>query len=435
MKVKPKIEGGVIKEPHGPHDLGVIKRTNTKKREKIEIEKAAQKVAEYPKVKVANKFKELRTLLSNLKYEVDKECFELLCFLHNYISHNRDDTDSKNELADILHDILIEIFLPIKPSEPYKKYTGEDEGNRVHFYTTDKEKEINHIYDLNIFSEVWLKDISAYYDLSSEKFSQYNFRSLTAKKAKRKKEEGYTSKIRIMISRHLLAHIVKKLKHDIQLIKDNDEISKEDKIESISDEITEALFDAPIKEKETSFYDGLSLLSKAYIKSADIFYNSLLKDEGSDEMDWGGVINNYGRAFEQELLDKIFVPFREKVLSIEGSAEEINQLKKDTDLKMLVGFILEDKKLAIGNMEYILNTVIHSQKRKDLFLVKKFREFSNSLRDPRFISSKDGLCNSLKESIKYRNPSSHAGEIINRDFCEEAKSYILKMIKKLVATI
>ena len=1277
MKVKLKIEGEAVREPRGPHDLGVIKRINTKKREKIEIGKAAQKVAEYPKVKVADKFKELRTLLYKRKYKVEtKECFELLCFLHNYISNNRNDSDLKNALADILHDILIEIFLPTKPGEPYRKYTGEDEGNRVHFYTIGKEEEINHIYDLNIFSEVWLKDISAFYDLNSKKFSQYNFRSLTAKKAKRKKEEGYISKIRSKISKHLQEYIdpdkpikpktsdpdvvykynflnalyeenkvknrffqelkyqffedlgykryailnlrvskyypveeyseeeeestnwiiklspvgndflgkyslfednpfvyvyryrnkddinetaftpatseyegkvisideerniitikirskdfsvsevkyfngivlrqdyttyqrekqaiidfidenknlslkrlivnkdfsnsfydisienfcnnnlnesqktavenaikaedffcihgppgtgktkacaeiiiqslyikpdsrilvtcasneatdnilgsfakilpdelhpiilrigteektsenpfsldykirnshlfsnkilqlrgkkelndkkidkaedyikkggieigdinknieqinaklltikdkgkrnekkigitplieelrnskprdtaeaekinnklkdlelerdnyinqvtelntavqertdeitkkykirssiykknenievalktkeehlkttvinrkpvvvfstnnhsavlskydaedfdllvmdeitqstepsalipinlskkiviagdhhqlpptvflknknydqelnpdsekeriacyqvlatslferlhshihadkkhciffdtqyrmnpiiidflnqtiyksdnlesapstsnnllkndffnspivfinhntvenrgytseefaaskveysnnkeielitklvnkyraagftgkelgiispyksqveklnknleplglvaktvdsfqgqekeiiilslvrcnsqydekkkkvatrrigflvderrfnvgitrfkskliligsedtltiskdpgqeyydmyedknkplhykalidyiksngksisceeledylskkkkislsnrsdgsipetntefhnlllkqfydviIKKLKHDIQLIKDNDEISKEDKIESISDKI-EALAEAPIKEKQTTLYDGLSLNSKKLLKSADVFFNSLIESKDSNELDWGGVINTYGRAFEQELLEKIFAPFKGKMLSIEGGTEEIKQLKKDTDLKMLVGFILEDKKLTIGNMEHILNTIIHSQKRKDLLLVRKFREFLNSLRDSRFIFGKDGLCNILKESIKYRNPSSHAGEIINRDFCEEAKSYLQKMIKKLVAAV
>jgi len=229
--------------------------------------------------------------------------------------------------------------------------------------------------------------------------------------------------------------IIKKLRHDIRLIKDNDKISKEDKIERISDEITEALSVAPIKEKETSFYDRLSLLSKTYLKSADRFYNFLLNYKDSDELDWGAVINNYGRALEEELSEKIFVPFKEKVLSMEGSTEEINQLKKDKDLKMLVEFILKNKNLAIGNMEYILYTVIHSQKRKDLFLVKKFREFLNSLRDPRFICSKDGLCNNLKESIKYRNPSSHAGKIINRDFCEEAKSYLHGIIEKLVAAV
>lgn len=99
MRVKPKIEVEVIKEPHGPHDLGVTRRINPKKRVKTKIEKAAQKVVVYPKIipkrnqkhrdftqkvyregngkggnpkyKVADKFKELRTLLSNLKYKVE----------------------------------------------------------------------------------------------------------------------------------------------------------------------------------------------------------------------------------------------------------------------------------------------------------------------------------------------------------------------------
>ena len=249
------------------------------------------------------------------------------------------------------------------------------------------------------------------------------------------------SKINIEFHNSLLNRfydvIIKNLRQDIQLIKDNDKISKEDKIERISDKITETLSVAQIKEKETPLYDRLSPLSKIYIKSADIFYNALLKekDEESNELDWGGIINTYGRAFEQELLENIFVPFKKKVLSIGGSTEEINQLEKDTDLKVLVGFILKDKKLNIGNMEHILNTIIHSQKRKDLFLIKKFREFLSSLRDQTFIFSKDGLCNILRESTKYRNPSSHAGKIINRDFCEEAKSYLHGMMEKLVAAV
>jgi superfamily I DNA and/or RNA helicase len=229
--------------------------------------------------------------------------------------------------------------------------------------------------------------------------------------------------------------IIKKLRHDIQLIKDNNKISKEDKIERISDKVTEALFDAPIKEKETPIDDRLAPLSKIYLRSGDNYYDFLLNYKGPDELDWGSVINNYGRALEQELLEKIFVPFKEKVLFIDESTGEINQLKKDTDLKMLVGFILKDTNLAIGNMEHILNTVIHSQKRKDLFLIKKFREFLSSLGDPTFIFSKDGLCNILRESTKYRNPSSHAGRIINRDFCEEAKSHLHRMMEKLVAAV
>jgi superfamily I DNA and/or RNA helicase len=228
--------------------------------------------------------------------------------------------------------------------------------------------------------------------------------------------------------------IIKKLKHDIRLIKDNDEISREDKIERISDKITEALSDAPIKEKETSFYDRLAPLSKIYLKTADRYYKSL-KDEGTDELDWGGVINNLGRALEQELLDKIFVPFKKYVLSIDGGKEEINRLKEDKDLKILVGFILKEEKLTIGNMEHTLNTVIHSQERKDLFLVKKFREFLISLKDPRFILSKDGLRNILKESTKYRNPSSHAGILINRDLCDKAKSYFHEILEKLIAAV
>ncbi|MCK4446569.1 MAG: hypothetical protein KAW56_05765, partial [Candidatus Marinimicrobia bacterium] len=212
--MKPKIAGEAIREPRGPHDLGVIRRINTKKRDNTKIKKVPQRVVEYPEV--ADKFKELEILLYNLKYnlkyELDecKKCFDLLCFLHNYIQHphNRNDFVSKNKFADILHAIVTEIFMPIKAGEPYKSYTGEDEGNRVHFELPDIKEIIYHIYELNILSPVWLKDISAFYKLNSEEFPQYNF---TGGKAKRKKETGYSTKkippsesqIRIMIKKHL----------------------------------------------------------------------------------------------------------------------------------------------------------------------------------------------------------------------------------------
>jgi hypothetical protein len=41
------------------------------------------------------------------------------------------------------------------------------------------------------------------------------------------------------------------------------------------------------------------------------------------------------------------------------------------------------------------------------------------------------LCIILRESIEYRNPSSHAGEIIDRNSCEEAKSFLKEAIKKI----
>jgi hypothetical protein len=150
-KVKPKIEVEVIKETHGPHDLGVIKRINPKNRQNIEIEKAPQGVVEYPEV--ANKLKELETLLYNLKYNLAKckKCFDLLCFLHNYISHNKNDFISKNKFADILHALLIEIFMPIKAEEPYKPYTGKDEGNRVHFMLPGIKEIIDNIYTFALF--------------------------------------------------------------------------------------------------------------------------------------------------------------------------------------------------------------------------------------------------------------------------------------------
>ena len=83
-------------------------------------------------------------------------------------------------------------------------------------------------------------------------------------------------------------------------------------------------------------------------------------------------------------------------------------------------------------MEYLLNTIIHSNERKDLFLIHSFRTFLNSMKNAKYIFQRDGLCNDLKKSTKYRNPSSHAGIIINRDFCDEAKSYIEQIIKNVI---
>ncbi|MBT3281610.1 MAG: AAA family ATPase [Cryomorphaceae bacterium] len=224
--------------------------------------------------------------------------------------------------------------------------------------------------------------------------------------------------------------IIKELKQEIKIIKNDKTISDEDKINRISDKITVSL--SQIKEDNTPFLEKLSKLSRKYINTANFYYKASVESNDLIDLEWGGIITNYGRALEQELLDKIFVPFKDNITSNEDHLEEIIKLKKDKDLKMLVEFILKNKKLAIGNMEYLLNTIIHSNERKDLFLIHSFRTFLNSMKNAKYIFQRDGLCNDLKKSTKYRNPSSHAGIIINRDFCDEAKSYIEQIIKNVI---
>ena len=57
------------------------------------------------KTVITSKFRTLREQLVNLKYKVNTEIFESLCYLHNYVLKNKDNVESKNELTNIFHDI------------------------------------------------------------------------------------------------------------------------------------------------------------------------------------------------------------------------------------------------------------------------------------------------------------------------------------------
>lgn len=120
---------------------------------------------------ISEKFREIKLSLLKYKYQVSVNAlFEPLCWLHNYLSESKDQ-EVKNEYAELLHDLFIEIFMPLRQPEyePYPLGIRSYFGSNVVLQET-----IKYIFDLNVYSKIWLKDISEYYTVFSEGFPHYN---------------------------------------------------------------------------------------------------------------------------------------------------------------------------------------------------------------------------------------------------------------------
>jgi len=152
---------------------------------------------------ISKRFEKLRKQLLKDRYRILwTETFEDLCFLHNYLVNHKKDISVKNELESIFYDILMEIFMPVKPDLEYQKYPLPHDG-RFYYGAYDKiEKEVESLYDLNVYSPVWLEDLSGFYNKRSSVFLQYNFR-IDSRFGKRYPRFTDQPTIRIRISEHL----------------------------------------------------------------------------------------------------------------------------------------------------------------------------------------------------------------------------------------
>ncbi len=122
-------------------------------------------------LKISQSFQEIKHHLRDSKYQVHQNnLFNDLCAIHDYILKTKD-TDAKNEFVVILHDLFIEIFMPLRD----ERYTPYPHGTRSYFGSNILlHQTINAIFDLNVYSKIWLKDISDYYTLFSSAYPHYN---------------------------------------------------------------------------------------------------------------------------------------------------------------------------------------------------------------------------------------------------------------------
>lgn len=159
-------------------------------------------------LKISEKFRDLKHKLEESRYRIySNELFDELCYLHDYIVTSKD-KESKNEFVEILHDLLIELFMPLR-EETYKHYP---EGVRFYFGSNVVLHDtIQYIFDLNIYSKIWMKDLSEFYKVFSTNFPQYNAVPKTDFSKLKEKVYVHTIKdpglIRSMILDHLKIHV------------------------------------------------------------------------------------------------------------------------------------------------------------------------------------------------------------------------------------
>ncbi|MEK6938253.1 MAG: AAA domain-containing protein [Nanoarchaeota archaeon] len=120
---------------------------------------------------ISDKFREIKAKLTAYRYQVSvNSLFEPLCWLHHYLLETKD-PEVKNEFVDLLHSIFIEIFMPLRQPEyePYPLGARSYFGSNVVLQET-----VKCIFDLNVYSTIWLKDLSEYYSVFSQEFPEYN---------------------------------------------------------------------------------------------------------------------------------------------------------------------------------------------------------------------------------------------------------------------
>jgi predicted DNA helicase len=122
-------------------------------------------------LKISQSFQDIKRRLQESKYQIHQNnLFNDLCAIHDYILKTKD-TEAKNEFVVLLHDIFIEIFMPLRD----EKYIPYPNGTRVYFGSNILlQQTISAIFDLNVYSKIWLKDISDYYTLFSADYPHYN---------------------------------------------------------------------------------------------------------------------------------------------------------------------------------------------------------------------------------------------------------------------
>ncbi|MFH0701524.1 MAG: AAA domain-containing protein [Candidatus Woesearchaeota archaeon] len=122
-------------------------------------------------LRISNKFREIKDKLVPYRYQVSiNSLFEPLCWLHHHLLETKD-AEVKNEFTSLLHNILIEIFMSLRQPEyePYPLGARSYFGSNVLLQET-----VKCIFDLNVYSTIWLKDLSEYYCVFSQDFPEYN---------------------------------------------------------------------------------------------------------------------------------------------------------------------------------------------------------------------------------------------------------------------
>lgn len=182
-----------------------------------------------------------------------------------------------------------------------------------------------------------------------------------------------------------------------------------------------------------SLWEGISVDSRDFLISAEILKDELMSFSKTDPaIDFTSAVLAYSKALEKEILDRIFLAYRNSSFSM-LLPEATGQNSLDRSLDVIKVFVDKKRNLTLGDMGFCLLNVGCKLKNSDnngfaIFLQEIFIDFDN-------------LCNEakipariIKYSEDYRNRAAHVSRL-SRDECLGARAFLLDEPVRLLLTL
>lgn len=176
--------------------------------------------------------------------------------------------------------------------------------------------------------------------------------------------------------------------------------------------LSEAVVSNMENEIGKTHWERLEEKSKLFITTAEVLREFL--QAFNDNLDYSPPTLNYCKSVENELNEKLLIPFKYFCKS-----RKIKLKSSDYDSKLSIVFFSDNMNLTLGEHVYILRKILNNKNLSNIESdYKRFFMISNP-------SSLDKLNQRINIITKfYRNPSGHT-EVINQQKCLECRNSIL----------
>lgn len=183
-----------------------------------------------------------------------------------------------------------------------------------------------------------------------------------------------------------------------------------------------------------NLWERVSSDSRDFLVTAEVVKDELMSWAETDSaIDFTPAVQMYSVALEKEILDKIFVSFRDSAFA-KKLPDTTGQNSFDKSLEAIRNFVDKKRHLALGDMAFCLLNVGCKLRNSEnngfaQFLQETFVDFDN------FCDEKGIPGRVIKYSQDYRNRAAHVSKL-SRDECLEARAFLLdEPIRLMLALI
>lgn len=157
------------------------------------------------------------------------------------------------------------------------------------------------------------------------------------------------------------------------------------------------------------------------LKSAEWIVQSLATNPCPD-FEWSCAIVPLCKGFEYELVKRVFEPLKQR-----GTPQDFQPDVEDKDIGKIAKFCIgKGKPPELGVAAWFIRTAATSKTRRETsVLLRTFIALVTAMADPEWITEPKSLLHAIEElTSKYRNPSSHTGEMGEAEYraCRELLS-------------